>query len=88
MSTPLRDELRNILNIVADLSHNDTNSSVKDIGVIEEAKPLPEDEVRNHLNELNSLELIRLDIKVAGAGFRHLNITKEGIKALQDQGSR
>lgn len=85
---PLREELRNILNIVADLSHNNTNASVKDIGVIEEAKPLPAHEVRNHLDELESLGLIKHDIKVAGADFRHLSITTEGIRALRNQGLR
>lgn len=87
-SQPLRDELRKILTIVAVLSKNNTNASVKDIGVIQEAKPLPEHAVRNHLYELDSLGLIKYDIKVAGADFRHLSITTEGIKTIQNQGLR
>ena len=87
-SQPLRDELKKILTIVGVLSKNNIDAIVKDVGVIEEAKPLPEHEVRNHLSELDSLRLIKYDIKVAGADFRNLSITKEGIKTLQNQGLR
>ena len=87
-SQPLREELKKILTIVAVLSKNNIEAIVKDIGVIEEAKPLPEHEVRNYLDELDSLGLIKYDIKVAGVAFRNLSITKEGIKTLQDQGLR
>ena len=33
----MRDELRKILTIISDLTHNDTNSSVKDTEIIAEA---------------------------------------------------
>jgi hypothetical protein len=84
----LREELRKILTIVADLAHNNTNASVKDIGVIEEAKSLLEHEVRNHLDELDSRGLIKYDIKVTGANFRHLSITRDGLEELENQDLR
>ena len=87
-SQPLKDELRKILTIVGVLSKNNIEASVKDIGVIEEAKNLPPHEVRNHLSELDSLGLIKYDIKVAGADFRNVSITTEGIKTIQNQGIR
>jgi hypothetical protein len=82
---PLSQQLRDILNIIEDLSHNNTNASIKDIGVIEEARNLPEDEVRNYLDQLESLGLIIQEIRVSGADFRHLRITTEGINELQNQ---
>ncbi len=87
-SQPLLDELRKILTIVGILSKNNIDASVKDVGIIEEAKPLPAHEVRNHLDELDSLGLIKYDVKAAGTDFRHLSITTEGIKTLQNQGLR
>ena len=60
---PLSQQLRDILNIIEDLSHNNTNASIKDIGVIEEARNLPEDEVRNYLDQLDLLKVLTNIIK-------------------------
>jgi predicted transcriptional regulator len=53
----MRDELRRILTIISDLTHNDTNSSVKDTEIIAEANRQSE-EIEKYLNELQSLGLI------------------------------
>lgn len=42
-SEPLRDELKNILNIVADLSENDTESDVFDHAIISRANRPPDE---------------------------------------------
>ena len=83
----LRQELGNILTLIADLSHNSTNTSVFDTAVIQRSG-LPAEEVYNYLNELDSLELIKLQIRVRGADVRLLNITKEGLTQLSDQDLR
>jgi hypothetical protein len=49
---------------------------------------LPDAEARNHINELQTLELITVGIKVSGADYRIINITKKGVEALQDQEGR
>jgi hypothetical protein len=41
-----------------------------------------------NINELGALGLITVGIKVSGADFRMLSITKEGIKELQNQEDR
>jgi hypothetical protein len=73
----IRPELRKILNIIADQSKNDVNKAVYDFKVIQESG-LPASEAYNHIRELASLELITIGIKVSGADFRMLNITKKG----------
>jgi len=56
----MSDELRRILTIISDLTHNDTNSSVKDTKIIAEANRQSE-EIEKDLNELQSLGLITED---------------------------
>jgi len=75
---PLREELRNILNIIADLAKNNTENAVFDRSIIAETNNLPPDEVRNYLDELKSLGLIQEDKKPTGANFRLYRITREG----------
>jgi predicted transcriptional regulator len=83
----IRDELRKILNIIADKTESNPSSSVIDSGVIRESG-LPESEAQKYINELGALGLITVGIKVSGADFRILSITKEGIKELQNQEDR
>ena len=85
MEQPLSEELRDILNIIADLSHKDPKSDVKDTGVVEEAKHLPADEVMNYISQLESRGFVQLGVKAAGASFRLLNITKAGLEELDNQ---
>jgi predicted transcriptional regulator len=82
-----RHQLRNILNIIADLSKYNVNASVLDTAVIERSG-LPASEVNGYLNTLESLGLINLLIKVSGADFKLLNITREGLTKLLDQNLR
>ena len=81
---PIRRELRNILTIIADLAHNNANSSVFDTAVSKRSG-LPPYEVYNYLNELDSLGLIKLQVRARGADVRLLNITKEGSIELSDK---
>ena len=55
---PIRRELRNVLTLIADLAHNNANSSVFDTAVSKRSG-LPPYEVYNYLNELDSLGLIK-----------------------------
>lgn len=87
-SKPLREELINILNIVADLAKNNTENAVFDRAIIAEASHPPPDETRNHLDELKSLGLIEEDNKPTGANFRLYRITKKGLNGLQNQDLR
>lgn len=82
---PLSKELRDILNIIADLCHNNTKSSIKDNRLIEETNHLPSHEVTNYLDELESRGVIVQDIKAAGTDFRNIMITREGINTLKNQ---
>ena len=85
---PLKPELRKILTIVADLTHNNTEASVQNNAIIEQLE-LPSHEVNNYLDELKSMNLIRETIpRPAGSNFNLLNITQEGIKALGNQDLR
>lgn len=84
-SEPLRDELKNILNIVADLSENDTESDVFDHAIISRANR-PPDEVNKHLNELRSKGLIiEVFPKPTSTSFTLYRITREGLNKLENQ---
>jgi hypothetical protein len=84
--------LRNILKIIADLSHNDVNANIFDITVVEHSD-LPSEEVNRLLVELSSLGLIKM-LKRTGDEennknqyFRILNITRRGLQELSDNTS-
>jgi hypothetical protein len=83
----LGEQLRKILEVIAEIAENSISTSVRDTAVIDRTG-LPDFEVRKSLNELESLGLIKLDIQVSGATdekgrkFRLLNLTKEGIQEL------
>jgi predicted transcriptional regulator len=81
----MKDELRRILTIISDLTHNDINSSVKDTKIIAEAN-LQSEDVEKHLNELQSLGLIEeVSSKPAGVDYRMYKITKEGINGIYNK---
>jgi hypothetical protein len=77
----VREELRRKLNIIADKTQDNPSSVVTDSAVIRESG-LPESEARKYTSEIASLNLIIQGIKVGGAHFRMLCITKEGIQEL------
>ena len=66
----LQYDLRNILNIIADLANNNTEHAVFDHVIIAESSNLPPYEIRNYLDELKSKGLIQEDKKPTGANFR------------------
>jgi predicted transcriptional regulator len=81
----MRDELRRILTIISDLTHNDTNSSVKDTEIIAKANRQSE-ELENHINELQSLGLIKEDSPTpADVDYRMYRITREGINEIYNK---
>ena len=82
----MSDELRRILTIISDLTHNDTNSSVKDTEIIVEANRQSE-EIEKDLNELQSFGYIKEDSspKPAGVDYRMYRITREGINEIYNK---
>ncbi|MGZ5485291.1 MAG: hypothetical protein ACXWFB_05190 [Nitrososphaeraceae archaeon] len=81
----MSDELRRILTIISDLTHNDTNSSVKDTKIIAEANRQSE-KIEKDLNELQSLRLITEDnSKPAGVDYGMYRITREGINEIYNK---
>jgi hypothetical protein len=83
---------RNILKIIADLSHNDVNANILDIAVVEHSD-LPSEEVSRLLVELSSLGLIKMLKKTGDEEnnknqyFRILNITRKGLQELSNNTS-
>lgn len=81
--------LRNVLKIIADLSHNDVNTNIFDTTVVEYSN-LPSAEVNNYLMELSSLGLIKMLKGTDDAGnnknqyYRILNITRKGLQELSE----
>lgn len=84
----LRQELRDILTLIADLADNNIDTSMYDTAIIERRRQIPAEETRNHLNELNSLGFIKILQPTSGVVFRLLNITREGLRELADQDLR
>lgn len=89
----IRPSLRNILEIISDLSNNDVNTNVIDTSVVERSG-LPATEVDNYLGELFSLGLIKMLQRISdaendkGQKYRLLNITREGLQELSDKSFR
>ena len=54
----MRSELKKILYIVADLAENDVKKDVLETSIIARSE-LPDVEVRNHLNDLEWLHLVK-----------------------------
>ena len=76
---------RNVLDILAELAHNDTETDVFESNIISQSV-LPKSEVQIYLNELESrrfAEEVRL--RPTGADFRLWRIKKQGLEALKDQ---
>ena len=74
--------LRNVLDILAELAHNDTETDVVESNVISQSG-LPKSEVQIYLNELESRRLIEeVRPRPSGAAFRLWRIKKQGLEAL------
>jgi predicted transcriptional regulator len=81
----IKEELRRILTIISDLTHNDINSNVKDTKIIAEAN-LQSQGIEKYLNELHSLGLIKEDSsKPDGVDYKMYRITKEGINEIYNK---
>jgi hypothetical protein len=84
----IKPKLRNVLEVVGDLSDKDVSTNVVDASVAKHADKLTTDEVNDCLNELELLGLIKMlqrtgNIeKKGGEAFRLLNITKAGLVEL------
>jgi DNA-binding IscR family transcriptional regulator len=76
---PLREEVRDILNIVADLAKNNTENAVFDHSIIAEVNNLPPNEIRNCLDELKTLGLIKEDEKPTGTNFELYRIDRKSV---------
>jgi hypothetical protein len=83
----IKSEARRILDIVADLSQNDVKKDVLETEIISHSG-LPDVEVRNHLNELEWLNLAKeAQPRPSHAEFRLWNVTVKGLqeRSRQDQ---
>jgi predicted transcriptional regulator len=79
--------LRNILKIIADLSHNDVNTNIFDTAIVEYSN-LSTAKVNDYLVELSSLGLIKMLKRTSDVEnnknqyYRLLNITRKGLQEL------
>jgi hypothetical protein len=81
----IKPDARRILDIVADLSQNDVKKDVLETEIISHSG-LPAVEVRNYLNELDWLNLVKEALpRPSHAEFRLWNVTEKG---LQDRSSQ
>ena len=81
----MKPEVRRILDIVADLSQNDVKKDVLETEIISHSG-LSAVEVRNHLNELEWLNLVKEALpRPSHAEYRLWNLTEKG---LQDRSSQ
>jgi hypothetical protein len=79
---PLGEELRNILNIIADLSKNNTETDVYDHMIISRVNR-PPGEVNKHLKELRLKGLIiEVFPRPPGIDFTLYRISREGLNKL------
>ena len=84
----LNTQLRDIITLIGDLTHNNVNVSLHDTAIIQRRPNVPANEMYNYLNQLESLGYIKIDRPMSGADFRLVNITKEDIMALTNQDLR
>jgi DNA-binding IclR family transcriptional regulator len=77
--------LRNVLEILAELAHNDTESDVSESSIILQSG-IPRSEVQIYLNELESRRLAEeVRPRPSGVDFRLWRIRRRGLEALKDQ---
>jgi DNA-binding IclR family transcriptional regulator len=77
--------LRNVLDILAELAHNDTETDVSESNIISQSV-LPKSEVQIYLNELESRHFAeKVRPRPSGVDFRLWRIKNQGLEALKDQ---
>jgi hypothetical protein len=86
----IKPKLRNILEVVGDLSRYDVNTNVVDASVAQHSDGLSSVDIYDCLEELKSLGYIKMLRRIGDTKekkdeqtFRLLNITKEGLEELQ-----
>jgi hypothetical protein len=78
--------LKNVLDILAEPAHNDTDTDIFESNIISQSG-LPQPEVKIYLNELESRHLAEeVRPRPSGADFRLWRIKKQGYEALEDLG--
>ena len=76
--------LRNVLDILAELAHNDTETDVFESNIISQSV-LPKSEVQIYLNELESRRLAEeVRPRPSGADLKQWRIKKQGLEPLED----
>ena len=81
----IKSEVRRILDIVADLSQNDIKKDVLETEIISHSGH-PAVEVRNYLNELEWLKLVKEALpRPSHAEFRIWNVTEKGLQERSRQ---
>jgi hypothetical protein len=81
----IKSEVRRILDIVADLSQNDVKKDVLETEIISQSGH-PAVEVRNYLNELEWLKLVKEALpRPSHAEFRIWNVTEKGLQERSHQ---
>jgi hypothetical protein len=84
----IRGELRKILDIVTNLAENDVKKDVLETDIIAQSR-LSDAEVRNYLNELEWLHLIKEALpRPSHTNLRLWSITEKGLQELSDQDVR
>jgi DNA-binding IclR family transcriptional regulator len=77
--------LRNVLDILAELARNDTETDVSESNVISQSM-LPKSEVQIYLNELESRRVAEeVRPRPSGADFRLWRIKNKGLESLENQ---
>ena len=81
----IKSELRRILKIVANLSQNDVKKDVLETDIISQSG-LSDLEVRDHLNELEWLLLVKEVLpRPNHEEFRLWNVTEKGLREISRQ---
>jgi hypothetical protein len=81
----IKSEVKRILDIVADLSQNDVKKDVLETEIISHSGH-PAVEVRNYLNELEWLKLVKEALpRPSHAEFRIWNVTEKGLQERSHQ---
>ena len=84
----MRSELKKILDIVADLADNDVKKDVLETSIIARSG-LPDVEVRNHLNDLEWLHLVKEALpRSSHTDLRLWSITEQGLQEVPEKDLR
>ena len=85
----MKSELKKILDIVADLAENDVKKDVLETSIIARSG-LPDVEVRNHLNDLEWLHLVKEEAlpRPSHTDWRLWSITEKGLQEVSDKDHR